>query len=290
MHNEHMENSSTPLLRRVSPGQTPTLTPNPSRRMMTSTTKDLGNKSNFIIPKPTFGDEDEIQTVTVSDINNTQLNVKSLGSIFSSINKSVSTAMNTIRSLQQPQNGGPPQQNQPSLIKPPLASQPPGMPAVRQSGSMPGGVPPSAQQGRTHTNNVSNVASIPQPHSSSHSGRTSGGPDRTTGADQERDVSDSFRTPKHRYEDGQGPSLQSNYNRPQHLPYPVERPSLHSPTQFRHFPARSRSPSPSHKNIGFAAAVTDLVEQAHSIAERDRYANFRKRNVQQVLKLKMLRI
>lgn len=84
-------------------------------------------------------DGDVIETVKVTDITSAPLQVKSLGSLFSSINKSVSSALNSFMSSQQ-------QQNQPavSVPIPPAAGAPP---AYSEMTKLPGGAFPFQQQG-----------------------------------------------------------------------------------------------------------------------------------------------
>ena len=78
---------------------------------------------------------------------------------------------------------------------------------------------------------------------------------------------------------GTGPVMRVTSAAPQsHLPPISPNPSrsLISPSYTQGRAPRSRSPSP-NRDIGFSLAVTNLVDQAHAIQERDHPASFRRK-------------
>ena len=78
---------------------------------------------------------------------------------------------------------------------------------------------------------------------------------------------------------GTGPVMRVTSATPQtHLPPSSPNPSraLISPSYTQGRAPRSRSPSP-NRDIGFSSAVTNLVDQAHAIQERDHPASYRRK-------------
>ena len=94
---------------------------------------------------------------------------------------------------------------------------------------------------------------------------------------QQPDLAPGFRSPQQQQQLQQQPQQQQQH---QQAPSPaVARSSVGYPPAGQRFspafarsPVESRSPSPGH-GIGFSAAVSNICDQAHSIAERDRHTN-----------------
>lgn len=213
--------------------------------------------------------DNEIKTVKVTDMTNAPIQVKSIGSLFSSINKSVSSAFNSFMSAA---TNSDPAANTQNQVQPPTTNSRT-MFATRN--------PPNTTTPATTANNAtgSTTPSIFVPNIT---------------------VSSTGNLPSKQINVGAGTSVNNTGVKPSppgasasfhHIDENQKRnPNEHrqnqsSPQKLSNSPSgnfgrssprnqRSRSPSP-RREIGFSAAVTNIVEQAHELAEHDRRKGYR---------------
>ena len=283
---DQIDSATSPLLPKVTPGQTPSITPNMSRANTTIRnilTPVQARRSPVQQPNPNQADEEEqIQTVKVTDMTSAPIQVKSLGSLFSSINKSVSSALNSFMSLQGQQ---PTQQTPATGIGNTTTSSPQvSRPQVQQHPR----IPPPPMSGPTTRANTG------PPQQSSNSNAPGGGGSSVTGAapgsvSATSKVGSAFSTMggqptkpnqlnnanypqatgnRQQYQDDP-PSYRQAYHQGSSTPVGHQQGNVAKPGSYGQ---RSRSPSP-RRDIGFSAAVTNLVEQAHEIAEREKHGH-----------------
>jgi hypothetical protein len=177
--------------------------------------------------------DSEIKTVKVTDMTNAPIQVKSIGSLFSSINKSVSSALNSFMSLQSHQNAPDEGHNHPRpQITPNTAS----FMTMNPNNSAPPVYNVHNNTPSFSSNTVTKQPVYPVP--------------------SEKKVK-------------QPPGYAMDHK--EH-PHPRGREERRGDPGGVHSTRTSRSNSP-RRDIGFSAAVTNLVEQAHEIIERDRRTN-----------------
>ena len=205
--------------------QTPKLSPGLPRGAQTVTNKFPPPPG--VIKDTNLRNMEGVQTVKVTNQTSSPVFAKSLGSFFSNVNKSVTSAFNSIMSFQ-PQDFS-------SGLKPEHAAQhtAPGMGSSRQEQS------PSPSPTRQ----------LIRPNTNVHLGNRPPPPASVLGARQV-----------------QPPQALRPTSSP-HGPV-INAPRTPTTPSFPRSP-RSRSPSP-RRDIDFSAAVFNLCDQAHSIAERDR--------------------
>ena len=193
-----------------------------------------------------------LQTVRVANMTNSPSFAKSFGSFFTSVNKSVSSAFNSIMLFQQQDfSAG----LKPEHVQPPPPAAAAGVggvsvdPPPSYSTTMPvGSRPISTPDIHAHP------AAMPMPVPSAAAAAATG-------------PFTNVNTPSLRPTTGGGHIAGSTSMPNTHVSNPV----------ICQNPTRSRSPSPRRGpgDVGFSAAVTNIVDQAHVIVEQDRRPSFR---------------
>ncbi len=187
-----------------------------------------------------------VETVKVANMTGSTSLPKSLGSIFSSINKQVSGAFSSIMSFQQQQ-----------------AMAGPGGPGNMAGGQA--GYPGSGPSGGFRTQGVHH----PPPQQPITPFKSSN-PSVVTASQMSIPAKPSATRDSTALSSLTGNSPHTPRLQPPASPTPRAR-APNSPTLPR--AAASRSPSP-FSDIGFSGAVTNIVDQAHQIAERDRMQRY----------------
>ena len=231
-------------------GLTPKIVPTPSPNLPRGT--QITNNLAGNIKDTNLRNLEGIETVKVTNMTSVPALPKTFGSFFNTVNKTVSSAFNQIMSFQQQ-----PQQDFSTGLKPEHAQAQQGMPgAGRVGGQPPAGSHPGQQA--PHPGGMMSHPGGVHPHhpGAHHPGGAPGMPPVL-------------------------PNVTGGVARPQVTPAQHATSQAPGPRQAAVSPAfpprspsamRSRSPSPRRAatDVGFSAAVSNLCDQAHSIAERDR--------------------